>query len=190
VTETAATRLEGDFDYILVGAGSAGCVLANRLSADPGKRVLLLEAGGRDNWIWFHIPVGYLFAMGNPRADMVYARGLAADYDDWRAAGNPGWGWSDVEPVFRAFERRVYGEGRVEGDGPLTVSYREREYHPVKRYFLDAAREIGLPATADINAMASIDCVASITTQRSGSRAAISRKPARTCSWKARGRLS
>jgi choline dehydrogenase len=82
---------------------------------------------------------------------MVYARGLAADYDDWRAAGNPGWGWSDVEPVFRAFERRVYGEGRVEGDGPLTVSYREREYHPVKRYFLDAAREIGLPATADIN---------------------------------------
>jgi len=72
VTETAATRLEGDFDYIVVGAGSAGCVLANRLSADPGKRVLLLEAGGRDNWIWFHIPVGYLFAMGNPRADWMF----------------------------------------------------------------------------------------------------------------------
>ncbi len=68
----AATRLEGDFDYIVVGAGSAGCVLANRLSADPGKRVLLLEAGGRDNWIWFHIPVGYLFAMGNPRADWMF----------------------------------------------------------------------------------------------------------------------
>ena len=59
----------GEFDYIIVGAGSAGCVLANRLSADPSKRVLLLEAGGRDNWIWFHIPVGYLFAIGNPRAD-------------------------------------------------------------------------------------------------------------------------
>ncbi|MCA0303917.1 MAG: GMC family oxidoreductase N-terminal domain-containing protein [Proteobacteria bacterium] len=72
MTETAATRLEGDFDYIVVGAGSAGCVLANRLSADPGKRVLLLEAGGRDNWIWFHIPVGYLFAMGNPRADWMF----------------------------------------------------------------------------------------------------------------------
>jgi choline dehydrogenase len=54
-----ATAIEGEFDYIVVGAGSAGCVLANRLSADPSKRVLVLEAGGRDNWIWFHIPVGY-----------------------------------------------------------------------------------------------------------------------------------
>jgi choline dehydrogenase-like flavoprotein len=66
-----ATPIEGEFDYIVVGAGSAGCVLANRLSADPSKRVLLLEAGGRDNWIWFHIPVGYLFAIGNPRADWL-----------------------------------------------------------------------------------------------------------------------
>jgi choline dehydrogenase-like flavoprotein len=57
------------FDYIIVGAGSAGCVLANRLSADPGVRVLLLEAGGMDDWIWFHVPVGYLFAIGHPRAD-------------------------------------------------------------------------------------------------------------------------
>jgi choline dehydrogenase-like flavoprotein len=64
--------LEGEFDFIIVGAGSAGCVLANRLSADPSKRVLLLEAGGRDNWIWFHIPVGYLFAIGNPRADWMF----------------------------------------------------------------------------------------------------------------------
>jgi choline dehydrogenase len=67
-----ATRLEGDFDYIVVGAGTAGCIVANRLSADPAKRVLLLEAGGRDNWIWFHIPVGYLFAIGNPRADWMF----------------------------------------------------------------------------------------------------------------------
>jgi choline dehydrogenase-like flavoprotein len=67
-----ATHLEGEFDYVVVGAGSAGCVLANRLSADAGKRVLLLEAGGRDNWIWFHIPVGYLFAIGNPRADWMF----------------------------------------------------------------------------------------------------------------------
>ncbi|WP_420970297.1 GMC family oxidoreductase [Bradyrhizobium sp. B120] len=65
-------RLEGDFDYIIVGAGTAGCIMANRLSADPKKRVLLLEAGGKDNWIWFHIPVGYLFAIGNPRSDWMF----------------------------------------------------------------------------------------------------------------------
>jgi len=64
--------LEGDFDYIIVGAGTAGCILANRLSADPTKRVLILEAGGKDNWIWFHIPVGYLFAIGNPRSDWMF----------------------------------------------------------------------------------------------------------------------
>ncbi len=64
--------IDGDYDYIIVGAGSAGCVLANRLSADAGKRVLLLEAGGKDNWIWFHIPVGYLFAIGNPRSDWMF----------------------------------------------------------------------------------------------------------------------
>jgi choline dehydrogenase-like flavoprotein len=66
------TPIAGDYDYIIVGAGSAGCLLANRLSADPGKRVLLLEAGGNDNWIWFHIPVGYLFAIGNPRSDWMF----------------------------------------------------------------------------------------------------------------------
>jgi choline dehydrogenase-like flavoprotein len=64
--------LEGDFDYIVIGAGTAGCILANRLSADPKKRVLILEAGGKDNWIWFHIPVGYLFAIGNPRSDWMF----------------------------------------------------------------------------------------------------------------------
>jgi len=65
-------RLEGDFDYIVVGAGTAGCIVANRLSANPAKRVLILEAGGKDNWIWFHIPVGYLFAIGNPRSDWMF----------------------------------------------------------------------------------------------------------------------
>jgi len=67
-----AAPIEGEYDYVIVGAGSAGCVLANRLSADPAVRVLLLEAGGNDNWIWFHIPVGYLFAIGNPRSDWMF----------------------------------------------------------------------------------------------------------------------
>jgi choline dehydrogenase-like flavoprotein len=65
-------RLDGTFDYIIVGAGTAGCIVANRLSADPKTRVLLLEAGGMDNWLWFHILVGYLFAIGNPRSDWMF----------------------------------------------------------------------------------------------------------------------
>ncbi|MCH8503913.1 MAG: GMC family oxidoreductase [Ectothiorhodospiraceae bacterium] len=62
----------GHFDYVIAGAGTAGCVLANRLSADPDISVLLLEAGGKDNWHWIHIPVGYLYCIGNPRTDWCY----------------------------------------------------------------------------------------------------------------------
>jgi choline dehydrogenase len=69
---TGPEPIDGEYDYIIAGAGSAGCLLANRLSVDADKRVLVLEAGGRDNWIWFHIPVGYLFAIGNPRSDWCF----------------------------------------------------------------------------------------------------------------------
>jgi choline dehydrogenase len=60
------------YDHIVVGAGTAGCLLANRLSADPRRRVLLVEAGGRDNYVWIHVPVGYLYCIGNPRTDWLY----------------------------------------------------------------------------------------------------------------------
>ena len=66
------SRQLGAFDYVIIGAGTAGCVLANRLSADPDVKILLLEAGGRDNYPWIHIPVGYLYCIGNPRTDWCF----------------------------------------------------------------------------------------------------------------------
>jgi choline dehydrogenase len=69
---TKETQLETEFDYVIVGAGTAGCLMANRLSADPANRVLLIEAGGKDNYHWIHIPVGYLYCIGNPRTDWCF----------------------------------------------------------------------------------------------------------------------
>ncbi|MFZ2065347.1 MAG: GMC family oxidoreductase N-terminal domain-containing protein [Xanthobacteraceae bacterium] len=89
-----AKPIDGEYDYVIVGAGSAGCLLANRLSADAKSRVLVLEAGGPDNWIWFHIPVGYLFAIGNPRSDWCFKtepvpglNGRALNYPRGKALG-------------------------------------------------------------------------------------------------------
>jgi choline dehydrogenase-like flavoprotein len=76
----------GTYDYVIAGAGSAGCLLANRLSANPRTRVLVLEAGGQDNWIWFHIPVGYLFAIGDPRADWMFETEAEKGLDGRRLA--------------------------------------------------------------------------------------------------------
>ena len=76
------SKLEGDYDYIIVGAGTAGCVLANRLTADRATAVLLLEAGGSDNYHWVHIPVGYLYCIGNPRTDWMMKTG---------SGGRPEW---------------------------------------------------------------------------------------------------
>ena len=143
------STLEGEYDYIIIGAGSAGCVLANRLSADPHKRVLVLEAGGWDNWIWHHIPVGYLFAIGNPRCDwmyrtmpeaglnssslnyprgkviggsssinaMVYMRGQARDYDNWRQLGLTGWGWDYVLPFLKKHGDHFLGASDAHASG-------------------------------------------------------------------------
>jgi choline dehydrogenase len=171
------------YDYVIVGAGSAGCLLANRLTADRRTRVLLLEAGGQDDWIWYHIPIGYVYTILNPRSDwcyrteaepalagrsipyprgrviggsssingMIYMRGDAADFDQWRQLGLAGWGWNDVLPYFKVHEDFCDGADAVHGTGGEWRVDPPRVSWPILDAVKRAAIEAGIRPTADFN---------------------------------------
>ena len=173
-----------EFDYVVIGSGSAGCVVADRLSASGKHSVLMLEAGGSDRRFYIQMPLGYGKTFYDPAVNwmyrtepdpgldgnqdywprgkvvggsssinaMVYIRGQREDYDAWRDAGNPGWGYEDVLPVFKALEDNDYGANEYHGTGgPMHVTDTKRHVHPLCEAFFQASAEAGLAFNPDFN---------------------------------------
>lgn len=173
-----------EYNYIVVGAGSAGCVLAYRLSEDPRNKVLLIEAGGRDNHPFISLPKGIAKLRNNPNYlwhypiedstgsnqpeiwirgrtlggsssvnGMAYVRGQAADYDEWEAMGNPGWGWSEMKKAYIAVERHELGNDDSRGgEGMMPISIFPGSYS-TNDEIIAAGAAAGLPIREDLNGM-------------------------------------